>query len=78
MSMSDPFDMHTQADDYRRTNNTWLLIAAVAIFVLGIFAWFTSDDGAQQTRHETPPMATTTDGSPPAGTPPGAPAGGRS
>jgi hypothetical protein len=84
--MSDPLDMdrRTEFDRRsevdrgtafnRRSNSTWLWVAIVAIVVLGLFAWYSSDPGTQRTSGDTPPMATTTDGN----TPARAPAGGRS
>ena len=81
--MSDPLDMNPRTDldrrsgfdgstEFdRRTNSTWLWVAVVAIAVLGLFAWYSTDSGAQRTSGDTPPMATTTDGSPPARTPTG-------
>lgn len=84
--MSDPLDMNPRTDldrrsgfdgntEFdRRTNSTWLWVAVVAIVVLGLFAWYSTDSGTQRTSGDTPPMATTTDGS----TPARPPAGGRS
>jgi hypothetical protein len=78
--MSEPLDMNGRTDFDRRTefdhrtNAMWLWVAVVAIVVLGLFAWYSSDSSTQRTGGDTAPMATSTDGS----TPAHAPAGGRS